>query len=399
MNDRNHDEHPDFLRRRVLQAGAGAAALGSLAGAGILNANAQAPFDWKRYKGEKIEVFHVKSPRGDLLTKYHKEFEDLTGITVGSESAPEQQQRQKVVIEFNSGNTSFDVVEFAYAVQKRLLGKSNWLVDVRPLVADKSVTEPAFSFANLSTGGMEWATQPDGRIDSVPFNIDPWVLYYNKELFDASNVAYPRNFAEIVDAASPSKADEVIKMLLKAVDRLPLDSLRYGYAVWTEKKTGLVVKLQTLDAQGRVLEQSAFSELRLDVPVSMDKLSRMMAQTDGYQVEKPEMVKTTAAAQGWALGAAVPGFVSMNCFVRQLALAGAGSRPEATLQWIFSDGLASVSLFIEPYDPRRHVQVGHAVMGATSTLTQRKGDWWLTAVGEVPWQTLAVFAQGLERKK
>ena len=202
MNDRNHDEHPDFLRRRVLQAGAGAAALGSLAGAGILNANAQAPFDWKRYKGEKIEVFHVKSPRGDLLTKYHKEFEDLTGITVGSESAPEQQQRQKVVIEFNSGNTSFDVVEFAYAVQKRLLGKSNWLVDVRPLVADKSVTEPAFSFANLSKGGMEWATQPDGRIDSVPFNIDPWVLYYNKELFDARNVAYPRNFAEIVDAAA-----------------------------------------------------------------------------------------------------------------------------------------------------------------------------------------------------
>ena len=58
-----------------------------------------------------------------------------------------------------------------------------------------------------------------------------------------------------------------------------------------------------------------------------------------------------------------------------------------------------MSLFIEPFDPRRHVQVGHTVMGGTSTLTRRKGDWWLTAVGEVPWQTLAVFAQGLERKK
>ncbi|MEO8751647.1 MAG: sugar ABC transporter substrate-binding protein [Casimicrobiaceae bacterium] len=202
MNDRKHDDHPDSTRRRLLQAGAGAAALGSLPGTAIMNAEAQAPFDWKRYKGEKIEVFHVKSPRGDLLTRYHKEFEDLTGITVGSESAPEQQQRQKVVIEFNSGNTSFDVLEFAYAVQKRLLGKANWMVDVRPLVADKSVTEPAFSFANFSKGGMEWATQPDGRIDSVPFNIDPWVLYYNKELFDAKNVAYPKNFAEIVDAAA-----------------------------------------------------------------------------------------------------------------------------------------------------------------------------------------------------
>ena len=49
---------------------------------------------------------------------------------------------------------------------------------------------------------MDWATQPDGKIDSIPFNIDPWVLYYNKELFDAKNVAYPRSFAEIVDAAA-----------------------------------------------------------------------------------------------------------------------------------------------------------------------------------------------------
>jgi multiple sugar transport system substrate-binding protein len=189
-------------RRRLVQAGLGAAALGAIPGAGQLAAQAQGAFDWKRYKGEKIEVLHVKSPRGELLTKYHKEFEELTGITVGTESIPEQQQRQKVVIEFNSGNTTFDVLEFAYHVQKRLLGKSRWMVDVRPLIADKSVTEPTFDLANFSKGGMEWATQPDGRIDSIPFNIDPWVLYYNKELFDARNVAYPRNFPEIIDAAA-----------------------------------------------------------------------------------------------------------------------------------------------------------------------------------------------------
>ena len=62
-------------------------------GVAQLAANAQGAFDWKKFKGEKIEVFLVKSPRGDLLTKYHKEFEDLTGISVGSEMIPEQQQR------------------------------------------------------------------------------------------------------------------------------------------------------------------------------------------------------------------------------------------------------------------------------------------------------------------
>ena len=123
---------------------------------------------------------------------------------MGSEPIPEQQQRQKAVIEFNSGNTSFDVIEYAYHVQKRLFGKSNWLVDVRPLMADKSLTEPGFALANFSKGGMDWATQPDGRIDSIPFNIDPWVLYYNKELFERRTSPIRKNFAEIVDAAASS---------------------------------------------------------------------------------------------------------------------------------------------------------------------------------------------------
>ncbi|MGH8712972.1 MAG: hypothetical protein ACREYB_03075, partial [Casimicrobiaceae bacterium] len=85
MNDHNRDDRADVLRRRLLQAGAGAAALGAIPGASLLGAKAQGAFDWKRFNGEKIEVLLVKSPRGDLLSKYHKEFEDMTGIGVGSE--------------------------------------------------------------------------------------------------------------------------------------------------------------------------------------------------------------------------------------------------------------------------------------------------------------------------
>jgi multiple sugar transport system substrate-binding protein len=202
MTERDHDHTTSEQRRRLLQAGLGAAALGAIPGAGQLAAQAQGAFDWKKFKGEKIEVFLVKSPRGDLLTKYHKEFEDLTGISVGSEMIPEQQQRQKAVIEFNSGNTSFDVIALSYHVQKRLFGKNKWMVDVKPLLADKSMTDPGLDFADFSNGGMAWATQADGRIDSLPFNIDPWVIYYNKELFDAKGIAYPKSFAEIVDAAA-----------------------------------------------------------------------------------------------------------------------------------------------------------------------------------------------------
>ena len=177
----------------------------------------------------------------------------------------------------------------------------------------------------------------------------------------------------------------------------PLDNLRFGYRIWSERKTGLVVKLQTLDAQGRVLEQAAFSELQLDAPVSMANLTQLMGNTEGYRVEKPGLVKTTSAEEGWALKKEVPGFKSISCFRR--ARAGAAPMPQdATFQWIFSDGLASVSLFVEAYDASRHASPGHRAMGATHTLTQRMGIWWLTAVGEVPLHTLSAFALALERK-
>ena len=175
------------------------------------------------------------------------------------------------------------------------------------------------------------------------------------------------------------------------VQVLPKDPLRFGYRIWSEKKSGLVVKVQTLDESGKVLEQAAFSELQLDAPLRMDRLARMMAVPEGWRVEKPDAVKTTAAAEGWALNAAVAGFKPMNSYKRP---------SEGVLQWTFSDGLASVSLFVEAYDRQRHAQEGVLASGATNTLTRRVGqDWWVTAVGEVPADTLKAFAVSLERRR
>lgn len=203
-------------------------------------------------------------------------------------------------------------------------------------------------------------------------------------------------------AARQTGSERVAGFEADVVQIDPRDKLRFAYRVWSEKKTGLVIKLQTLDGQGQVLEEVAFSELRLDAPVSMNKLSQMMANTEGYKVESPELLKTTADAEGWQLKRPVPGFRPMSCLRRPAAggTAGAGS----TLQWIFSDGLASVSLFIEIYERRRHRPEGVMAMGATHTLARHWRDntgeeWWLTVVGEVPAQTLQAFVQGLERKK
>jgi sigma-E factor negative regulatory protein RseB len=177
----------------------------------------------------------------------------------------------------------------------------------------------------------------------------------------------------------------------------PRDNLRFAYRIWAEKKSGLVVKLQTRSAEGQVLEQAAFSELQLDAPVNMARLASMMAATDGYQVQRLELVKTSAEVAGWTLRAPVPGFEATGMYLRPGMVAE--GRREDTLQWIFSDGLATVSLFIEPFDVRRHTQTELLNPGATQLLTRRLVDHWLTAVGEVPPATLAAFAQALERRK
>ncbi|SFU86419.1 sigma E regulatory protein, MucB/RseB [Polaromonas sp. YR568] len=182
---------------------------------------------------------------------------------------------------------------------------------------------------------------------------------------------------------------------------VPKDQMRFGYRVWTEQKKGLVVKLQTLDTDGKVLEQAAFSELQLDAPVKMDKLLHMMGKVDGYRVEKPVLVKTTASAEGWVLKAPVAGFKPMSCYKRPVVAASSAApvAGEEPLQWIFSDGLASVSLFVEPFDRQRHDKESSLSMGATQTITRQLDAYWVTVMGEVPMSTLKLFANGLERKK
>ena len=198
--------------------------------------------------------------------------------------------------------------------------------------------------------------------------------------------------------ARPLGSDRVAGFEADVVQLAAKDNLRFGYRIWSEKKSGLVVKLQTVNAQGTVLEQVAFSELQLDAPVRAGKLSQMMSATEGWRVEKPDTLKTSADAEGWHLKSPVAGFQPVNCYKRP-GTGTAASVPEGTMQWVFSDGLAAVSLFVEPYDRQRHVHEGLFASGATQTLTRRIDDWWLTAVGEVPQRTLNAFAQSLERHK
>ncbi|MBB6469138.1 multiple sugar transport system substrate-binding protein [Aminobacter lissarensis] len=187
-------------RRKLLQAAALAPALA--APAFVRKANAQSSFDWQKHKGESVDILLVKNPRNEILAADLAEFKELTGINASIELMPEQQYRQKIVIEFASGRPSFDVAELTLTVQKRLAAKGGWFEDLRPIIQDANLTSPDFDFADFSQGGVEAATQADGTLDTLPAALDYFLLYYNKELFEAKNVALPNSMDDLVRAAS-----------------------------------------------------------------------------------------------------------------------------------------------------------------------------------------------------
>ncbi len=220
-------------------------------------------------------------------------------------------------------------------------------------------------------------------------------------LFPSLLQAQAANLGEFYLLQQAKELDRVAGHDTEVFDLLPRDDLRFGYRIWTEKKTGLMVKLQTLGPDGRVLEQVAFSELQLNAPVRMDQLIKQMKVRDGYTVQQTRLVPTTAQAQGWHLSAGLPGFSSVACHTLQEPSPGASStasaRGASSMQWVFSDGLASVSLFVEAFDSSRLGSEVELVTGATHSHSRRQGDHWVTVVGEVPLATLRLFAQRLER--
>lgn len=181
----------------------------------------------------------------------------------------------------------------------------------------------------------------------------------------------------------------------------PKDAYRYGYRLWADKGSGLLLRADVLGERSEVLETSAFSDVVIGVKAQPELVLHAMKKLDGYRVVRPVLASTSLEAEGWTLRDGVPGFRQVSCVKRPLdagaAVTDAVSAP--ILQTIYSDGLTHVSVFIEPFNPARHTRQLHAFVGATQTLMRKHGDWWVTVVGDVPPGTLRLFANGLERKQ
>jgi len=175
---------------------------------------------------------------------------------------------------------------------------------------------------------------------------------------------------------------------------LPRDDLRWGYRLWSLRDSQLLVKAQTLDTAGHVIDQVAFTQLKVNIAPRNALVQDSLRQPPGYAVEQMKVIPVTLQSQGWALSAPVPGFKTVGVFRRSMSVGGKSSE---VLQWLLSDGLASVSIFIqsataltEPVAPEQRV-------GGTLALSRRIGDAWLTVMGAVPERTLRRVSESVVR--
>jgi sigma-E factor negative regulatory protein RseB len=191
--------------------------------------------------------------------------------------------------------------------------------------------------------------------------------------------------------------DRVAGVDSQVIELDPKDAYRFAYKLWADKKTGLLLRAQTLDPNGQVLEQLSFSQIRIGVPVDKTAIVNGIRNTTGWTVVRPPVEPVDMAAQGWQITPTVPGFRKIRELRRPMAARDAGQPTIPVDQAVFSDGLAAISVFVEPVENNTRKE-GAGSSGATHVLVKRRGDFWITLLGEVPQTTLQQFASAIEYK-
>ncbi|MBK7249962.1 MAG: MucB/RseB C-terminal domain-containing protein [Gammaproteobacteria bacterium] len=173
----------------------------------------------------------------------------------------------------------------------------------------------------------------------------------------------------------------------------PKDQYRYGYRLWIDESTAMPLKTQLCDRQGRVIEQIKFASLTLATNIP-DAAFQPQVAAEGFRwLRTGGDPARTLRAVFWGAFELPPGF---RLQARSAQLLPGSLEPVAHL--VYSDGLASVSVFVE----RRRSAPGDqplpapARFGSSSAFSTMVDGHRVTAVGEVPPATVRFIASAVK---
>lgn len=192
-------------------------------------------------------------------------------------------------------------------------------------------------------------------------------------------------------AFSTSGWDRVAGRKTRVVNILPRDEYRYGYKLWIDADTHLLLKSELRSRDRKTLEQIIFTQLNLrdNIPDKLLKPSLSGKDYTWYE-NTPEIQQTGASDLHWKTRWLPAGFKMKE---RQKQIMPTSSVPVEHL--IYTDGIAFVSIFIEKLEQHSPETVGPSSMGGVNTFASLEDGYQITAVGEVPPTTVQRMANSV----
>ena len=208
--------------------------------------------------------------------------------------------------------------------------------------------------------------------------------------------------------------DRIANHQTLVVDLLPKDQYRYGYRYWVDKDTGMLLRCDLVaedeNKEKKVVEQMMFTSL--DYLTDIPPQSFELKQFERYRqqvLDEPVVEVAQNRQQRWVVNSLPDGFMLTQSTMRYSQPLAAADNPSSEnqlsenassktappdlLHMVYSDGLASVSVFIEKNQGAKKHLLGVASMGALNAFGRSMDDYFVTVVGEVPVKTVELMAQ------
>jgi len=185
------------------------------------------------------------------------------------------------------------------------------------------------------------------------------------------------------------RLDRVADRSARRLTVKPRDDYRYGYELWIDEQSGLLLRSDLLDKSGEVIERYMFVDLEIGRQIQDFELSPRYPRDDfvWYGIGEGDKAETLATNMAWRAAKLPKGFqlsVSLN---RISPMDNAEME-----QLVFSDGLASVSMFVKAESSSNSLR-GETQMGGISVYSLKLGDYVVTTLGEVPMATVEMIAK------
>lgn len=174
----------------------------------------------------------------------------------------------------------------------------------------------------------------------------------------------------------------------------PKDNMRYGHNLWIDKETGLLLKTYLLNEKSQKLEQFMFTQINFhdQIPVSWLKPAISGDEFEWYEAAepKPELIKKNT---NWKVMSLPKGFIPD---MQEKHMVPKNSTPVEHM--VFSDGLSSISVFIEKDMNNKDNLVGSSHMGAVHLHGRKVNGYQVTVVGEAPLKSIKMISKSVKKK-